>query len=95
MLGDRDDTNAAESGEEAETVSSDADPQSNSQAEAEPEEKKAMAQLSASTTPLKIRPARQGMPANLWLQMLNVMQPSKVVIAGTVTFQAGLMHAIL
>ena len=35
------------------------------------------------------------MPASLWLQMLNVMQPSKVVIAGTVTFQAGLLHAIL
>ena len=35
------------------------------------------------------------MPASLWLQVLNFMQPSKVVLAGTVTFQAGLLFAIL
>ena len=90
-----DEASAAESGDEASTVSSDADPLSGSEAEAEREEKKATAQLSASTAPAKIRPARQGMPASLWLQMLNVMQPSKVVLAGTVTFQAGLLYAIL
>ena len=97
LLGKKDEASAAESGDEASTISSDADPPSSSEAEAEPEqEKKAVAaQLSASTTPLKIRPARQGMPASLWLQMLNVMQPSKVVLAGTVTFQAGLLYAIL
>ena len=76
-------------------MSSDADQVSGSEAEAEREEKKATAQLSASTAPAKIRPARQGMPASLWLQLLNVMQPSKVVLAGTVTFQAGLLYAIL
>ena len=74
-------------------MSSDADQVSGSEAEAEREEKQATAQLSASTAPAKIRPARQGMPASLWLQLLNVMQPSKVVLAGTVTFQAGLLYA--
>ena len=92
-----DEASAAESGDEASTVSSVADHPSGSEAEAEREEKKATApaSLSASTTSSKIRPARQGMPASLWLQMLNVMQPSKVVLAGTVTFQAGLLYAIL
>ena len=90
-----DEASAAESGDEASTVSSDADQVSGSEAEAEREEKKATAKLSASISPMKIRPARQGMPASLWLQMLNVMQPSKVVLAGTVTFQAGLLYAIL
>ena len=97
LLGGGDEASAAESGDEASTVSSDADPVSGSEteAEAEREGKKAAAQLAASTTPAKIRPARQGMPASLWLKLLNVMQPSKVVIAGTVTFQAGLLFAIL
>ena len=35
------------------------------------------------------------MPASTWLQVLSLMQPSKVVLAGTVTFQAGLLYAIL
>ena len=92
-----DDASADESGVEASTVSSDAGQQSGSgsEAEAEREEKKATSQLSASTTLAKIRPARQGMPASLWLQIFNVMQPKKVVLAGTVTFQAGLLYAIL
>ena len=92
-----DDASADESGVEASTVSSDAGQQSGSgsEAEAEREEKKATSQLSASTTLAKIRPARQGMPASLWLQIFNVMQPKKIVLAGTVTFQAGLLYAIL
>ena len=47
LLGGQDEASAAESGDEASTVSSGADPPSSSEAEAQ--EKKAMAQLSAST----------------------------------------------
>ena len=35
------------------------------------------------------------MPAKLWLQVFYAMQPGKVVVAGTVSGQAGLMLAIL
>ena len=60
-----DEASAAESGDEASTVSSDADHLSGSEAEAEREENKATTQLSALSAPAKIRPARQGMPASL------------------------------
>ena len=63
---------------------------SEAEAEAEREEKNATAQLSGSTAFAKIRPARQGMPAKLWSQVLHAVQPSKVVVAGTVACQAGL-----
>eukprot|EP00974_Lingulodinium_polyedra_P015510 1502017-Lingulodinium_polyedra.AAC.1 len=35
------------------------------------------------------------MPAGIWLQLLNLTQPSKVALAGTATFQAGLLLATL
>ena len=66
-----DEESAAESGEEATTVSSDTDQVSGSEAEAESAEKKATTRLSA----------RQEMATSLGLQMFNAMQPSKVVLA--------------
>ena len=43
----------------------------------------------------KIRPTRQGMAAQTWLQLLRVMAPSQVVLAGSVTFQVGILVAVL
>ena len=88
---------AAESGDEASSVSSDEDQPSGSEAEteAEHEEKMATDKLSGSTAYAKIRQTRQGMPAQLWTQVFHAVQPSKVVVAGTVSCQAGLMLAIL
>ena len=94
LLGGVDEASAAESGDDATTVSSDAGHEDDeAQAQAEPEQRPA--RISASTTHMTVRPARQGMPASTWLQVLKAMQPSKVVLAGTVTFQAGLLYAIL
>ena len=43
----------------------------------------------------KIRPSRQGVAASTWLQVLNAVGPSKVVLAGPIQFQAGLLQAVL
>ena len=77
-------------GDDASSVSSASDAGSEAEAEGG-----ATAQLEGSNAFAKIRPARQGMPAELWLLLLNAMQPSKVVLAGTVTFQAGFLLAML
>ena len=104
LLGGLEEASAGESGDEASTVSNnagDGDESSGDEFEKEPTAKARgpiSAPASAATSAaacLKIRPARQGMPASTWLQVLSLMQPSKVVLAGTVTFQAGLLYAIL
>ena len=78
-------------GDDVSSVSSDA----GSEAEEAQAEGGATAQLEGKTASAKIRPARQGMAASLWSLVLNAMQPSKVVLAGTVTFQAGFLLAML
>ena len=104
LLGGLEEASAGESGDEASTVSNhagDGDESSGDEFEKEPTAKAKgpiSAPASAATSAaacLKIRPARQGMPASTWLQVLSLMQPSKVVLTGTVTFQAGLLYAIL
>ena len=97
LLGGLEEASAGESGDEASTVSSHAgDESSGAESEKEPTAKvRGQISAPASAASLKIRPARQGVPASTWLHMLSLMQPSKVVLAGTVTFQAGLLYAIL
>ena len=40
--------------------------------------------------PSKLRPSRQGMPSLAWLSFLGGVSPTRVVVAGPVTCQAGL-----
>ena len=45
--------------------------------------------------PCKLRPSRQGLPAQAWLSLLGGMSPTRVVLAGPLTCQAGLLVAIM
>ena len=43
----------------------------------------------------KVRPARQGLASQAWLSLFNTTTPSTVIIAAPITFQAGLLVAIM
>ena len=43
----------------------------------------------------KVRPSRQGLPSQSWFSLLSSLCPTRVVLAGPVTCQAGLLIAIL
>lgn len=51
-------------------------------------------QRHSACKPLKLRRARQGMSPQAWTAILNILSPTRVVLAGALTFEAGLLIAL-